>query len=156
MMSIYPIVRIQFLFVQFSLLCYEFCILSKTECKSIYYHFRRDHECSSFRKLARNTWICRKACDFFRYTTIPHNHISLIPHNRISSYFGILVKNLHLSRRFFSIFILGIKGRGKRYFTKTTLINVVSYHIKKRSFTIGSTVFKQSFGIPMRIFLALF
>ena len=28
-MSIYPIVRMQLLFVQFSLLCYEFCILSK-------------------------------------------------------------------------------------------------------------------------------
>ena len=42
MMSIYPIVCIKLSFVQFSLLCYEFCILSKTECKSIYYHFRRD------------------------------------------------------------------------------------------------------------------
>ena len=29
MMSIYPIVHIQLSFVQFSLLCYEFCILSK-------------------------------------------------------------------------------------------------------------------------------
>ena len=65
-MSIYPIVRIQLSFVQFSLLCYEFCILSKTECKSIYYHFRHDHESSSFQKLARNKWICRETCDFFR------------------------------------------------------------------------------------------
>ena len=65
MMSIYPIVRIQLLFSQFSLLCYEFCILSKTECKSIYYHFKRDHETRSFRKLARNKWICRVTCDFF-------------------------------------------------------------------------------------------
>ena len=65
MMSIFPLVRIQLSFVQFSLLCYEFCILSKTECKSIYYHFRRDHESSSFRKLARNNWICRKTFDFF-------------------------------------------------------------------------------------------
>ena len=64
-MSIYPIVRIQLSFVQFSLLCYEFCILSKTECKSIYYHFRRDHESSNFRKLARNKWICRETFDFF-------------------------------------------------------------------------------------------
>ena len=31
MMSIYPIVRIQLSFVQFSLLCYEFCILSKKQ-----------------------------------------------------------------------------------------------------------------------------
>ena len=53
-------------FVQFSLLCCVFSILSKTECKSIYYHFRRDHESSSFRKLARNKWICRETCDFFR------------------------------------------------------------------------------------------
>ena len=44
MMSIYPIMRIQLLFVQFSLLCYKFFILSKTESKSIYYHFRGNHE----------------------------------------------------------------------------------------------------------------
>ena len=66
MMSIYPIVPTLFLFFQFSLLRHEFCILSKTECKSIYYHFRRDHESSSFRKLARNKWICREIYDFFR------------------------------------------------------------------------------------------
>ena len=65
MMSIYPIVRIKLSFIQFSLLCYEFCILSKTEYKSIYYHFRRDHESSSFRKIARNKWICRETCDFY-------------------------------------------------------------------------------------------
>ena len=65
MMSIYPIVRIQLSIVQFSLFYYELCILSKTECKRIYYHFRRDHESSSFRKLARNKWICRETCDFF-------------------------------------------------------------------------------------------
>ena len=65
---IYPIMRIPLLFVQFSLLCYEFCILSKTECKSIYYHFRPDHQSSSFRKLARDKWICRETCDFFSYT----------------------------------------------------------------------------------------
>ena len=65
MMSIYPIVRIQLSFVQFSLLCYEFCILSKTECKSIYYHFRHGHESSSFRKLARNKLVCPEIFDFF-------------------------------------------------------------------------------------------
>ena len=32
---------------------------------SIYYHFRHDHESSSFRKLARNKWSCRETCDFF-------------------------------------------------------------------------------------------
>ena len=53
-------------YVQLLLLFYEFCILSKTECKSICYHFRHDHESSSFRKLARNKWICRETCDFFR------------------------------------------------------------------------------------------
>ena len=49
MMSIYPIVRIQLSFVQFSLLFYEFCILSKIEFKSIYYHFE------IFRKI-REIW----------------------------------------------------------------------------------------------------
>ena len=79
MMSIYPIVRIQLSFAQFSLLCYEFCILSKTECKSIYYHFRRDHESSSFRKLARNKWICRETCGvFFVINKVTHVNIFFI------------------------------------------------------------------------------
>ena len=64
MMSIYPIVRLKLSFAQLSFLSYEFGILSKTECKSIYYHFRRDHERSSFRKLGRNNWLCRETCDF--------------------------------------------------------------------------------------------
>ena len=80
MMSIYPIARIQLLFVQFSLLCYDFCILSKAECKSIYYQFRRDHEISSFRKLARNKWICQETCDFFhdQFTLLAINSIIFI------------------------------------------------------------------------------
>ena len=66
MMSIYPIVGIQLSFVQFSLLCYESYVLSKTECKkSIYYKFSRDHERSSFRKLARSKSVCQETCDFF-------------------------------------------------------------------------------------------
>ena len=70
MMSIYPMVRIELLLVQFSLLCYEFCILSKTECKSIYYHFRRDHESRSFQKRARNKWICQETGDFYLNTDL--------------------------------------------------------------------------------------
>ena len=66
MMSICPIVGIQLSFVQFSLLCYESYVLSKTECKkSIYYKFSRDHERSSFRKLARSKSVCQETCDFF-------------------------------------------------------------------------------------------
>ena len=79
MMPIYQIVRIQLSFVQF-LLCYKFFILSKTECKSIYYHFRRDHESSSSRKLTRNKWICRETCDFFfrdQFTLLAINSINL-------------------------------------------------------------------------------
>ena len=64
-MFIYPIVRMQLPLVQFSLLCYEFCILSKTEYKRTYYHFRRDHESSSFQKLAKNKWKGQETCDFF-------------------------------------------------------------------------------------------
>ena len=71
--------RIQLSFVQFSLLCYEFCILSKTECKSIYCHFRRDHESSSFRKLVRNKWICRETFDFFsdQFALLANNNTQL-------------------------------------------------------------------------------
>ena len=72
MMSIYPIVRIQLSFVQSLLLCYEFCISSKTECKSIYYHFRHDQKNSSFRKLARNKWICQETCEFFFRDQLRH------------------------------------------------------------------------------------
>ena len=69
MMSIYPIVGIQLSFVQFSLLCYESYVLSKTECKkSIYYKFSRDHERSSFRKLARSKSVCQETCDFFSWS----------------------------------------------------------------------------------------
>ena len=57
--------RIQLSFVQFSLSCYEFCILSKTKRMSIYYHFTRDYKTSSFQKLARNKWICRETCVSF-------------------------------------------------------------------------------------------
>ena len=60
-----PMNECWFSFVEFSLLCYEFCILSKTECKRIYYHFRRDHESSSFRKQASNKWIFQETCDIF-------------------------------------------------------------------------------------------
>ena len=60
-MPIFHIVHIQLSFVQFSILCYSFCILSKTEWMSI----RRDHESSGFRKLVVNKWICRKNCVYF-------------------------------------------------------------------------------------------
>ena len=52
-------------FVQFSLICSKFRILSKTECKSIYYHFRRDHASSSFEKPVRRECISQKTQDFF-------------------------------------------------------------------------------------------
>ena len=87
MMSIYPIVRVQLSFAQFSLLCYEFCILSKTECKSVYYHFRRDHEFSSFEKVARNKWICRETCDFFHdqdFNILCYNEIRDFTANQLS------------------------------------------------------------------------
>ena len=38
----------------------SFVFYQKTECESIYYHFRHDHESSSFQKLARNKWIFQK------------------------------------------------------------------------------------------------
>ena len=42
----------------------SFVFYQKTECKSIYYHFRCEYESSSFRQLVRNKWICRETCDF--------------------------------------------------------------------------------------------
>ena len=64
-MPIYPIARIQLSFVQSSILRYEFSYFIKSRMYSIYYHFRRDHENSGFRKLAINKWICKKNCDYF-------------------------------------------------------------------------------------------
>ena len=43
----------------------SFNTLSKTECISIQYYFRRDHESNGFRKPGVNKWICRKSCDYF-------------------------------------------------------------------------------------------
>ena len=65
MMSIYPIARIQLLLVQFSILCYKFCILAKPACMSIWYNFGRDHGSSGFRKPVVNKWIFRKNCGCF-------------------------------------------------------------------------------------------
>ena len=61
---IYPIVRMQLPFVEFSILCYKFYYFIKTDYVSIYHRFWRDHESSGFRKLAVNKWICRKNCDY--------------------------------------------------------------------------------------------
>ena len=73
--------RIQLSFVQFSLLCYKFCISSKTECKTIYYHFRRDHESSSFPKLTRKIGFVKKLVIFFgrgQFTLLAINGIICI------------------------------------------------------------------------------
>ena len=56
-MIFYPIERVQLSFPHISILCYELCILSKTECMSIWHHFRPDHKGSAFQKLAVNKWI---------------------------------------------------------------------------------------------------
>ena len=40
---------------------------------------------------------------------------------------------------------------GKRYFTKRSLIEAVTFLIKNCFFTIGNMIFKQDIGIPMRI-----
>ena len=60
MMSFYPTVRMELSFVQFSLICSKYRILSKTEFKSIYYHFKCDHESISFEKPVRRECISRK------------------------------------------------------------------------------------------------
>ena len=107
MMSIYPIVRIQFLFGQLSLLCYDFCILSKTECKSIYYHFRRDNKSSSFRKLPRNKWICRESYDFFShvYYLIRGFIASTRAFNLLTHAFNLPTQAFNLATRAFSLLI---------------------------------------------------
>ena len=53
--------------------------IKETKCKSIDYNFRRDHEISSFRKLARNKCICQETCDFFgdQFTLLAINSIIL-------------------------------------------------------------------------------
>ena len=53
--------------------CFNFCILSKIECMSIYYHFKHDHESSGFQKLASHKWmdllLLKKNCDYFLVTS---------------------------------------------------------------------------------------
>ena len=117
--SIYPNVRIKFSFVQFSLLCYEFSILSKIESTSIYYHFRRDHESSSFRKLARNKWICWEICDFVRY------QFTLLTINS-----KLWVSSFFQKRSKFDVnFKKGAKYWGKVFVFLDNCIRIVSYKL---------------------------
>ena len=103
--------RIQFLFGQLSLLCYDFCILSKTECKSIYYHFRRDNKSSSFRKLPRNKWICRESYDFFShvYYLIRGFIASTRAFNLLTRAFNLPTRAFNLAARAFSLLTRGFE-----------------------------------------------
>ena len=65
-----------------SLSIFKFYLI-KTEYKSIYYHFRSDHESSSSRKLARNKWICWEICDFLFVINLLLIFIVKIYSNRI-------------------------------------------------------------------------
>ena len=136
MMSIYTIVCIQFLFVQFPLLCYEFFVLSKTECKRIYYHFRREYDSSSFRKLARN--LSRHLCFFLdQFTLLAINSIhppsckskkvytmsdlfTVIKHHwLLDMYQGLLAglyKPLHLWWDFSNVFWRKLRTQRYKYF----------------------------------------
>ena len=40
---------------------------------------------------------------------------------------------------------------GRRYFTKQTLVNAMSFFMDKCFFTVGNMLFKQDIGIPMGI-----
>ena len=118
MMWIYPIVRMQFSFAQFSLLCYDICILSKTECKSIYYDFRLDHESSSFRKLARNKWICQEICDFFSLSIYFISHQFLIPAsgNRTSVFIQSFVEAFEIRGWHFLLVKIDFLASGTYFF----------------------------------------
>ena len=88
------------------------------------------------------------------YTTIPHNFLVKVLWEIIKFIF-----NSKTCTRvgFSSAFVYWASECGRKScFTEETLINVVSYRIRKCYFAIGNTVFKQNVGIPMRIDPVLF
>ena len=88
------------------------------------------------------------------YTTIPHNVLVKVLWEIIKFIFNSKTCT-RVGFSSASIYWASECGR-KSCFTEETLINVVSYRIRKCYFATGNTVFKQIVGIPMGIDPVLF
>ena len=83
------------------------------------------------------------------YTTIPHDLLIKVLSEIITFVFKSSIRN-RIGFSPSSIYWTS-KGMDKRYFTKQSLIDTVSYLIKKCYFRVGNQTFKQDIGIPMGI-----
>ena len=83
------------------------------------------------------------------YTTIPHCLLIDV----LSEIIEFVFKSSHRNRIGFSPTSVywTSKGKDKRFFTKTSLIEAVTFLIKQCYFTVGNLVLKQDIGIPMGI-----
>ena len=83
------------------------------------------------------------------YTTIPHDLLIEVLANVVNLVFDSGQRNkLGFSAK--SVYWTS-KGKDKRFFTKTTLIEAVTFLVKNCYFSIGNLLFRQSIGIPMGI-----
>ena len=83
------------------------------------------------------------------YATIPHKLLLKMLSEVINFAFKSKVRK-HIAFSKTSIYWTS-KGAGRRYFTKQTLVNAMSFLLNKCFFTIGNMVLKQDIGIPMGI-----
>ena len=83
------------------------------------------------------------------YTTIPHCLLIDV----LSEIIEFVFKSSHRNRIGFSPTSVywTSKGKDKRFFTKTSLIEAVTFLIMQCYFTVGNLVLKQDIGIPMGI-----
>ena len=83
------------------------------------------------------------------YTTIPHNLLIDV----LSEIIDLVFKSNHRNKIGFSSSSVywTSKGKDKRFFTKASLIQAVTFLIKQCYFTVGNLVLKQDIGIPMGI-----
>ena len=83
------------------------------------------------------------------YTTIPHDLLVEVLSEMIDFVFRSSCRN-RIGFSTSSIYWTS-KGKDKRFFTKESLKNTVSYVIKNCYFTVGNLMYKQKIGIPMGI-----
>ena len=84
------------------------------------------------------------------YTSIPHKLLIRVLNEIVKFVFTSKRSKSRIGFSNSSVYWTS-KGVQKRYFTKTTLINAVSFLISQCYFTVGNLVFKQDIGIPMGI-----
>jgi len=140
--------------------------------KMLYNHVENFHRKSYFYSSYRKFWVVQNSFPVIQqmdrinargnakristfdfstlYTTIPHDLLIEVLSKIIENVFNS--RNARSKIGFSSSSVYWTpKGVDKRFFTKTTLIEAVTFLISQCYFTVGNLVLKQDIGIPMGI-----